>query len=71
MQFYVEHAKKNMTTQFIIYNLTVLVIIAHFLGSAKEREWTDFLYRGSYTGWLISSMLLIALTLGGIVPLHN
>jgi len=50
MQFYVEHAKKNMTTQFIIYNLTVLVIIAHFLDSAKEREWTDFLYRGSYTG---------------------
>ncbi len=41
-----------MTIQFIFYNLTVLVIIAHFLDSAKEHEWTDFLYRGSYTGWL-------------------
>lgn len=59
-----------MTIQFIIYNLTVLVIIAHFLDSAKEREWTDFLYRDSYTGWLISSVLLIALALAGIVPVY-
>lgn len=57
-----------MHLQFIVYNLTVLLIIGHFLDSAKEQEWTDFLYRGSYTGWLISSLLLIALALAGIVP---
>lgn len=54
--------------QFIVYNLTVLMVIAHFLDSAKEREWTDFLYRGSYIGWIISSLLLIAVALAGIVP---
>lgn len=57
-----------MHLQFIVYNLTVLLTIGHFLDSAKEREWTDFLYRGSYKGWLISSLLLIALALVGIVP---
>ena len=48
-----------ITLQFILYNLTFLLVIAHFLDSAKEKEWTDFLYKGSYTGWLISSLLLI------------
>ena len=57
-----------ITLQFILYNLTFLLVIAHFLDSAKEQEWTDFLYRGSYKGWLISSLLLIALALAGIVP---
>ena len=56
--------------QFILYNLTFLFVIAHFLDSAKEKEWTDFLYKGSYTGWLISSLLLIALALIGIVPVY-
>ena len=56
-----------MTLQFILYNLTFLMVIAHFLDSAKEREWTDFLYRGNYIGWLISSLLLLALALAGIV----
>ena len=56
--------------QFILYNLTILLVIAHFLDSAKEKEWTDFLYKGSYTGWLISSLLLIALALIGIVPVY-
>ena len=32
--------------------------------------WTDFLYKGSYIGWLISSLLLIALALIGIVPVY-
>ncbi|MBR1520890.1 MAG: hypothetical protein IJ635_06605 [Bacteroidaceae bacterium] len=59
-----------LTLQFIIYNLTTLLVIAHFLDSAKEKEWTDFIYQGSYTGWLISSLLLIALTLSGIVPVY-
>ena len=57
-----------ITSQFILYNLTFLLVIAHFLDSAKEKEWTDFLYKGSYTGWIISSLLLIALALVGIVP---
>lgn len=57
-------------TQFLLYNATFLMVIAHFLDSAKEREWTDFLYKGSYTGWLISSLLLIALALVGIVPVY-
>lgn len=56
--------------QFILYNATFLLVIAHFLDSAKEREWTDFLYKGSYTGWLISSLFLIALALVGIVPVY-
>ena len=38
-----------ITLQFILYNLTFLFVIAHFLDSAKEKEWTDFLYKGSYT----------------------
>ena len=59
-----------ITLQFILYNLTILLVIAHFLDSAKEKEWTDFLYKGSYTGWLISSLLLIALALIGIVPVY-
>lgn len=59
-----------MTLQFVIYNITFLLIIAHFLDSAKEREWTDFLYRGCYAGWLISSLSLIALALAGIVPVY-
>ena len=46
------------------------MVVAHFLDSAKEREWTDFLYRGSYTWWLISSLFLIALALTGIVPVY-
>ena len=46
------------------------MVIAHFLDSAKEREWTDFLYRGSYSAWLISSLLLIALAMAGIVPVY-
>lgn len=46
------------------------MVIAHFLDSAKEKEWTDFLYRGSYTAWLISSLLLIALAMAGIVPVY-
>ena len=57
-----------ITLQFILYNLTFLFVIAHFLDSAKEKEWTDFLYKGSYTGWLISSLFLIGLALAGIVP---
>ena len=57
-----------ITLQFILYNFTFLFVIAHFLDSAKEKEWTDFLYKGSYTGWLISSLFLIGLALAGIVP---
>ena len=57
-----------ITIQFIMYNLTVLLIIAHFLDSAKEREWTDALYRNNYTFWLFSSLALIGLALSGIVP---
>ena len=59
-----------ITLQFILYNLTFLLVIAHFLDSAKEKEWTDFLYKGSYTGWLVSSIMLIALALVGIVPVY-
>lgn len=59
-----------VTFQFVLYNLTFLMVIAHFLDSAKEREWTDFLYRGSYTAWLISSLFLIALAMVGIVPVY-
>ena len=54
--------------QFIVYNLTVLMTIAHFLDSAKEREWTDVLYGGSYIGWLVSSIVLIGVAMAGIVP---
>ena len=57
-----------ITLQFILYNLTFLIVITHFLDRAKENEWTDFLYKGSYTGWLISSLFLIGLALAGIVP---
>ena len=54
--------------QFVVYNLTVLMTIAHFLDSAKEQEWTDVLYGGSYIGWLVSSIALIGVAMAGIVP---
>lgn len=59
-----------ITVQFIAYNLTFLLVIAHFLDSAKESEWTDFIYNGSYPLWLITSLALIALALVGIVPVY-
>ena len=59
-----------ITFQFLAYNLTVLLVIAHFLDSAKEREWTDFIYKGSYSFWLITSLVLIGLALTGIVPVY-
>ena len=59
-----------ITFQFLAYNLTVLLVIAHFLDSAKEREWTDYIYKGSYSFWLITSLVLIGLALTGIVPVY-
>ena len=59
-----------ITFQFIAYNLTFLLVIAHFLDSAKECEWTDFIYKGSYPFWLVTSLALIALALAGIVPVY-
>lgn len=58
------------TIQFVVYNLTVLLIIAHFLDSAKEHEWTDTIYQNNYVFWLISSLILIAFALSGIVPVY-
>lgn len=60
-----------MTLQFILYNLTVLFVIAHFFDSAKEKEWTEPLYRGSYLFWLISSLALMAVALAGIMPCYE
>ena len=62
------HSNDMENLQFIVYNLTVLMTIAHFLDSAKEREWTDVLYGGSYIGWLVSSIALIGVAMAGIVP---
>lgn len=59
-----------ITFQFIAYNLTFLLVIAHFLDSAKESEWTDFIYKSSYPFWLVTSLVLIALALAGIVPVY-
>ena len=59
-----------ITFQFLAYNITVLLVIAHFLDSAKEREWTDFIYKGSYSFWFITSLVLIGLALAGIVPVY-
>ena len=58
-----------MTAQFILYNATALFIVLHFFDSAKEREWTEPLYRNSYTLWIVTSALLVALVLIGIVPI--
>ena len=59
-----------ITFQFLAYNITVLLVIAHFLDSAKEREWTDYIYKGNYSFWLITSLVLIGLALVGIVPVY-
>ena len=59
-----------ITFQFIAYNLTFLLVIAHFLDSAKESEWTDFIYKSSYPFWLVTSLVLIALALAGIGPVY-
>ena len=66
-----------ITLQFILYNLTFLLVIAHFLDSAKEKEWTDFLYKGaiqvglfprfSLSGWLLPALFRsFWVTSGGI-----
>ena len=55
---------------FVVYNITVILIIAHFLDSAKEQEWNEVIYFGNYPFWLISSTMIIALIIGGIIPVY-
>ncbi len=59
-----------VTFHFVVYNITVLLIIAHFLDSAKEQEWNEVIYFGNYPFWLISSTIIIAFIIGGIVPVY-
>lgn len=59
-----------MTAQFILYNITLLFVVLHFFDSAKEQEWSEPIYRNSYPLWLISSAILVALVLVGIVPVY-
>ena len=59
-----------ITLQFIMYNITVLLVIAHFLDSAKEHEWTDVIYCNNYPFWLISSIIMIGFSICGIVPVY-
>ena len=56
--------------QFIIYNITAVLIIAHFLDSAKEQEWNEVIYFGNYPFWLISSSIIIGFIICGIVPVY-
>ena len=56
--------------QFVFYDLTVIFIIAHFLDSCKEQEWNEPMYFGSYVFWLVSTVLIIAFTIIGIIPVY-
>ena len=57
-------------TQFILYDSTIILIIAHFLDSAKDQEWNEPIYFGNYPFWLISSVLIITFTIIGIIPVY-
>ena len=57
-------------TQFILYDTTIILIIAHFLDSAKDQEWNEPIYFGNYPFWLISSVLIITFTIIGIIPVY-
>ena len=59
-----------MSFQFIFYDLTVILIIAHFLDSAHDQEWNEPIYFGSYLFWLISTVLIITFTIIGIIPVY-
>ena len=59
-----------MSLEFIFYDLTTILIIAHFLDSAHEQEWNEPIYFGSYPFWLISSVLIITFTIVGIIPVY-
>ena len=56
--------------QFVFYDLTVILIIAHFLDSCKEQEWNEPMYFGSYVFWLVSTVLIITFTIIGIIPVY-
>ena len=60
-----------MSLQFIFYNLTIILIIAHFLDSAHEKEWNEVIYFGNYPFWLISTVLIITFTIIGIIPVYK
>ena len=57
--------------QFIIYNITVSLIIAHFFDSAKDHEWNEVIYFGNYPFWLISSTWICAFLIAGIIPVYH
>ena len=59
-----------MSLEFLFYDLTIILIIAHFLDSAHEQEWNEPIYFGSYPFWLISSVLIITFTIIGIIPVY-
>lgn len=55
-----------MSWFFTLYCVQMMFIIGHFLDSAKEEEWTEPIYKGSYHLWFFSSMIFILLTIIGI-----
>ena len=59
-----------MSLEFIFYDITIILIIAHFLDSAHEQEWNEPIYFGNYPFWLISSVLIITFTIIGIIPVY-
>ena len=63
-------AQPVISLQFAFYNFTYIAVIAHFLDSAKEREWTDVLYDNNFIAWFLSSLVILAIPLIGIVPLY-
>ena len=56
--------------QFISYNLTFLLIVAHFLDSCKEQEWTEPIYLNNYLLQHISSTIIIGTSQIGIIPIY-
>ena len=56
--------------QLILYDATIILIVAHFFDSAKEQEWNEPIYYGNYPFWIISSTLIVTFTIVGIIPVY-
>ena len=59
-----------MTLQFVLFNLVALLVIVHYLDSAKEHEWTDAAFRGNYKLWLLVATVLFVVLLVGFIPIY-
>ena len=58
------------SVQFISYNLSFLLTVAHFLDSCKEQEWNEPIFFNSYPLWLIITTIFLGILQCGIIPAY-